>query len=233
MITIKFHKILQPFVSFRQEHTLDASSFVELFYSCTCLFPKLDAVFKKVAIRKTAHEEFIFIVNGKMLETDCLLLQPKETDEIILCPIIYGQGGNTGMILLGVALIAASMFLPGSGVALVGLGHGGLVATTGATALAAGGSLTLLGSTLLGIGFNVILSAIMQSMAPKPPEAQSSDSPARQDNNMFGALVNTTSTITPIGLSYGLVRLGGQFISGRVKSIQHGAEETVLVGDFI
>lgn len=239
MITINFHKSLQPFVAFQKSHILDAASYAELFYSCTCLFPKLDKVFKRIAVRKTRTEEFIFIVNGKVLDIDCLLLQPKETDNIVLCPIIYGNNSSLGMVLLGIALIVMSIYLPGSGAVVMGgissgAASGAVAITTGASALAAGGSLTLMGSQLLSLGINMIMAGIMASLAksPKTPD-QTSDSSSRTNNNMFGELTNTISTTIPVALNYGLVRNGGQLISGRIRHIKHSKSESVLVGDYI
>jgi predicted phage tail protein len=50
---------------------------------------------------------------------------------------------------------------------------------------------------------------------PKTKTAESS-----RDNDMFGSLVNTTSSGIPIPINYGLVRVAGQLISGYVKTIE-------------
>ena len=48
---------------------------------------------------------------------------------------------------------------------------------------------------------------------------------------MLGSITNSTQSGTPIALHYGLVRVGGQFVSGYVESEEHGKNDIVNVGD--
>ena len=47
----------------------------------------------------------------------------------------------------------------------------------------------------------------------------------RTENNIFGSLQNTTEPGTAIALNYGLMRVGGQFLSGYILSQQHAQND--------
>jgi len=55
------------------------------------------------------------------------------------------------------------------------------------------------------------------------------DSESRRDNNIFQGLQNTTNSNVPVPIIYGRTRVGGQFVSGEILSIQHGRNETIKV----
>ena len=86
---------------------------------------------------------------------------------------------------------------------------------------------------------NLALSAIGALFTSKPKQRQmevTKDSGTRTENNMFGSLQNTTTSGTPVSLSYGVMRIAGQFLSGYVLSTEHGQDnspsvESIFVAD--
>ena len=83
------------------------------------------------------------------------------------------------------------------------------------------------------MGINLVISGVMM-MVMKPPKlavegAQTTDSEARSDNKIFQGLQNTTNSNVPVPMIYGRTRVGGQFVSGEILSIEHGRNETIKV----
>ena len=101
-----------------------------------------------------------------------------------------------------------------------------------ATPLIAGTTMTL-GSIAMSIGVSMVLSGVM-AMVMKPPKPdmtgqQTTDTEARMENKIFNGLQNTTKSNTPVAMVYGRTRLGGQFVSGEIRTFDHGKNETVNV----
>ena len=86
---------------------------------------------------------------------------------------------------------------------------------------------------MLKMGMSMVISGVMTMMLKTPKAAvegaQTTDSEARADNKIFAGLQNTTQSNTPISIVYGRTRVGGQFISGEILSIQHGRNESIKV----
>ena len=77
----------------------------------------------------------------------------------------------------------------------------------------------------------VISGVIGRSMRPSDVEMsgqQTSDAESR-DNKLWGGLNNTIASNTPVPMIYGRTRVAGQFISGDIRTYEHGRNETVLV----
>ena len=52
-----------------------------------------------------------------------------------------------------------------------------------------------------------------------------------RENSMFGSLTNSTEPGTPIALHYGMVRVGGQLVSGYIETEEHEKDDIVKVSD--
>ena len=74
------------------------------------------------------------------------------------------------------------------------------------------------------IGFSLITSLFTSRPKGRSVEV-AKDSGTRNENNIFGSLQNTTEPGTPIALNYGLMRVGGQFLSGYILSQQHAQND--------
>lgn len=165
-----------------------------------------------------AHENGIgyrLIQAGADLDYDDLSL-PIGSNELILVPIVAGSGG-AGKILVGVLLVAASIFIPGA--AAIGFGL-----TFGAISLGVG-----------AIGASLILGGVAQLLSPQPQlsllgnnrfgsaEATSTDGPqsivrgsdGRQSYAYTGA-ANTVGVGATIPVAYGEVLIGSNLLSATV-----------------
>ena len=74
-------------------------------------------------------------------------------------------------------------------------------------------------------------------MSPSPKiqtagKADTGDGGPRRNNDAFGGLVNTTTTGVPLALHYGYSRVGGQFISGYLKTIDHQKNDVISVSNY-
>ena len=49
---------------------------------------------------------------------------------------------------------------------------------------------------------------------------------------MFGSLVNTTTSGTPVSVNYGTMRVAGQFLSGYVLSAQHDRDNAPTIESY-
>ena len=139
--------------------------------------------------------------------------------EFHVVPLLIGAGGKSGMtsILIGAAFIALA------------------VATGGAGLMAAPilGTTMTLGGIAMSVGVSLVISGVM-AMVMKPPKPdmtgqQTTDTEARMENKIFNGLQNTTKSNTPVAMVYGRTRLGGQFVSGEIRTFDHGKNETVNV----
>ena len=88
-------------------------------------------------------------------------------------------------------------------------------------------------SMVLKMGISMVLSGVMGMVMKTPTPAvqgsQTTDSEARIDNKIFQGLQNTTQSNTPVPIIYGRTRVGGQFVSGEILSIQHVRNESITV----
>lgn len=127
-------------------------------------------------------------------------------ETIHIMPVLEGsKRGGLGKIIAGVALIALSFALPGSG-AIAGAGlWGGLTASTGLSALA------------VNIGVSMALGGVAALITPqvKPPNnsAASFERPEERPSFLYNGPVNTTEQGGPVPIAYGEIRIGSQVIS--------------------
>ena len=124
-------------------------------------------------------------------------------DELVLLITIYGQGDDFTTIAIGAALIAAS-FIPGM-------------------------------QFLLPMGINLLITGFIGLLSPKNTTQPNSapDESVRAQNDAFAGLQNTTSTDQAVPLIFGLTRVPGQFIGGRIRTINHDAYTVVSVANYV
>ena len=151
----------------------------------------------------------------------------RDDTEFYVVPLFIGGGGNgLGMIVLGIALVALVVFTGGTALAPIagaGLTSMGTVGVTVSTLGAIGG--VGIGSMLLGMATSMIISGVM-TMLMKPPKPienpTTTDAESRSENKIFQGLQNTTNSNVPVPMIYGRTRIGGQFVSGEIRTIEHG-----------
>ena len=132
------------------------------------------------------------------------LSYPAGSDDIKIIPVV-GGGGNVGRIILGAALIAAAIYLPGS-TAVFGAG-GGL----GFGAAAGGFSAYALAGN---IGIALVLSGVAGLLAPVP---EVPDNEADPENSFsFNGVQQTSRSGTAIPVIYGEVITGSVVVSAKI-----------------
>ena len=170
---------------------------------------------------------------------------PLGSNDLILTPVITGSGGGVGKVLAGVALIAASIFIPGAAAIGFGLQFGAISLGVGA------------------IGASLVLGGVSQMLSPQPTiptpgsfgganrlssgENLSTDGPqsvvrgsdGRQSYAYTGA-ANTVGVGATIPVVYGTALVGSHLLSARVdvsddsdplkSAIKDPGPQTVLVG---
>ena len=136
---------------------------------------------------------------------------PLGRQDIHFIPVITGQGGNLGKILLGGALIALSF------------GAGGLINMNiafGKGFIASFKTASFAAKAAFGIGAGLVLSGVSDMLFPVPklPDFNSEQDPRISFN--FSGTQQTTRAGTPVPLVYGEIFTGSVVISGAVDTEQ-------------
>ena len=214
-VTLKFHPTIQQYTNGVKEHTVKINDLMDLRNSLEHLFPQLGIHIKRIRCGLNSRENIALVnKNKKVLDRDDYLIgKLRKTDTYFhIVPLFLGGGGKgTNQLLLGAALIGISFIIPASYVVL------------GMT----------IKSMVLKMGISMVLSGVMGMMMKTPTPAvqgsQTTDSEARIENKIFQGLQNTTQSNVPVPIIYGRTRVGGQFVSGEILSIQHVRNESITV----
>jgi len=156
---------------------------------------------------------------SRLIESEEELLFNIPEDTIIVTPVPAGAKSGGAKILLG-ALLVASLFIPGSSALLIGAYSAGSMTAVGASAatvLAAGGSLSMAGLAVVGLGVSLALQGLMQIMAPDPSTDGEAD-----DNYLFDGPENTVAQNNIVPVLFGEMIVGGVIIaSGTVSGLKN------------
>jgi hypothetical protein len=245
LTTVHFHKAIRKYTNGEASFTSDGISYFEVIQNCISMFPELEKLFKSFIKEKDRHEELAIIVEGEVLDLDKLWFPAKE--DFFLCPLIYGAGKVFKIvaiiaIIVVVAYVAGPALFAGAGAGSSGLTAGAL----GAKAVGAAGALGGAGTAAAGGGFSlgsflarqlvsIAVNLALGALAPTPPKqapSKVSETEVRKNNDSFEGLTNTFTTTAAIPLHYGEVRVAGQFVSGYVKTINHGKDDIIRVVDY-
>ena len=235
---MSFHSALQKYTNNTKEYTFEAENYFEMIRACISVFPDLENMLKSFLDGKNRHEELTLIVNNKILSVEEVWFKVKASAKIVLCPIIYGSDSKILMIGAIVALVAIAIFAPYIAVALTqaGLGTGAAIGGAG-MGFTVGGATAALAATIASKAIGLAVSLALNMMSPSPKiqtagKADTGDGGPRRNNDAFGGLVNTTTTGVPLALHYGHSRVGGQFISGYLKTIDHQKNDVISVSNY-
>ena len=147
----------------------------------------------------------VAVSREKVTEQDMspLFMPFSEKEVFSITPVIAGAGRGVGQILVGLAIVAAAVFIPG-----LGLGLGGALVT----------QIGLFGGAL-------VLSGIAQAISPQPG-LQDLDESVRLESFSFSNVVNTARQGLPVPIAYGRVFVGSAVISSglNVKEVMKGSE---------
>lgn len=112
-------------------------------------------------------------------------------DVIRIVPVVVGsKKAGALQLIIGVALVIASIWMPGLSIAASNM-------------LFAAGAATALGGAI-------------QMLSPQPAGLSRSESPDNKASYGFGSAKNTTAQGYPVGLLYGKRRIGGAIISAGI-----------------
>tara|TARA_R100000406_G_scaffold86004_1_gene69731 strand:- start:1721 stop:2362 length:642 start_codon:yes stop_codon:yes gene_type:complete len=133
------------------------------------------------------------------------LIMPFSDREVFsITPVVAGAGRGLGSILVGAALIAVSLAVPGAGVAGTSfLASAGSAATFGAGVAAAAGSL----------GVALVLGGIAQAISPQPDLDSTLDESVQLESFTFSNVVNTSRQGMPVPIAYGRLFVGSGVLS--------------------
>ena len=209
-ITLKFHPLLRKYTRGLEEHVLNINDFNDLRSALESLFPALGKHIRQIKSGKNRRDNLALVNKNKRIisQQDYMLNRLKSDDtEFMVVPLFFGGGGdaNIWQIIAGIALIVvgAVMFYYG---------------VPGA-------------ETVIGMGISMLTSGIIGALTATDLPDETTDSQVRRDNKIFNGLQNTINSNTPIALIYGRTRVGGQFVSGEVRTYEHGRNETIKVSD--
>tara|TARA_Y100001938_G_scaffold70258_1_gene97433 strand:+ start:2934 stop:3554 length:621 start_codon:yes stop_codon:yes gene_type:complete len=132
---------------------------------------------------------------------------PIGSDDISITPVISGAGGNTGRIILGIALIGVAIMAPGAGFAFGAKGAGFI-----ATGAAAGGF--SLGALAGNIGIMLVLSGVAGMLTDTPTVPESEEDP--QNSFSFSGIQQVARAGTPVPICYGEAMTGSVVISAEI-----------------
>ena len=135
---------------------------------------------------------------------------PLGRQDIHFIPVISGQGGNVGKILLGGALIALSFGVGGVFAAPLAFGAKGFgLAAAGLGAKAA-----------FGIGAGLLLTGVTDMLFPLPEPQNFNSEEDPQLSFSFSGVQNTSRAGTPVPIVYGEIFTGSVVISAAVDTNQ-------------
>jgi len=119
-----------------------------------------------------------------------LVLPWSEREVFSITPVIVGAGRGIGQVLIGIGLIALSVFVP-----MVAFG-------------------VALNATVLGIGASLVLGGVAQMISPQPELGfNAGKEAARLESFTFSGIVNTSKQGLPVPIAYGRPFTGSAVIS--------------------
>ena len=231
MITLVIHQNATKYFKNEKELKVEVKDYYSLMSFLVNSFPKF-AEFIKQSKNNLTTDFFILNENKKRVDLAEVQANKKLKDEVYyLVPSIVGGGRGGVMIAVGVAIIAVAVIASG------GLAAGGLAgfqSAMGATAFSIG-TVGVSFTQIAMFGASIALQGIM-AMVQSAPKSNSNnrtftDDGSRTENNLFTGLTSTISTGTPVGIRYGMTRIGGHLVSGYVKTFNHGKNDLVKVSE--
>lgn len=253
IITLKPHSTFSKFFN-QKDYKIEITSYYDIEFYLASVHPRFSKYMSQIK-QGFSVESFCYVTQDlKLIKRDELnLKKPKEGMIVYLAPVVSGSGGRRGAMFAVAAFAVVGIATNGFGLLAASTGGGALPgAVGGATMAGEGGGVlagTLSGGGTGGIGNffggisnafagmpsfvrsiigNLALSLITSLFTSRPKGRSvevAKDSGTRNENNIFGSLQNTTEPGTPIALNYGLMRVGGQFLSGYILSQQHAQND--------
>jgi predicted phage tail protein len=155
--------------------------------------------FERTFVGDGAHYR-VWTGGARLHEAEDVNLPTGGREIIRIAPVIAGaKKGGLGSILLGVALIAAAVFMPA---AIAGIGFFG----------------TTVGGLMGSIGLSLVLGGVAQMLAPQPKNEAGSQESKNSPSYVFNGAVNTTAQGQPVPVGYGRLIVGSAVISAGLST---------------
>ena len=189
--------------------------------------------FQKELIEAHQHGiAYTLVQGGECLGCDDLHL-PLGQNDLVLTPVVMGSGGKTvsgiGQIVLGVALVAASIFIPGSTL-IFGTAFGALSLGVGI----AGAGLILTGTATL-LAPQPTIPTLDNQRRSVPGENTNATGPqgvsratSGEQSYAFSGPANTVGVGATVPLVYGKLLIGSHLLSSKVEV----TDESDPVGEY-
>ncbi|HHE3570976.1 TPA: tail assembly protein [Pasteurella multocida] len=190
MVNVKFYGSLRQFgTSFK----IDAENTAEIIRALTSQIPKLREFIQKGYFTVRIAKEYI---DNRYLEKG-LFYKLKEGMTVHFTPVLKGsKRGGVFSVILGAALMVASIFVPGAGL------FGGLI-TKGA---------------VFGMGATLALGGVAQLLTPQPKMPAINEKEKKQSTS-FSNLSNMAAQGRMVPLAYGRILCGSLVISQGVQTL--------------
>ncbi|MFQ3393588.1 tail assembly protein [Enterobacter mori] len=183
--TIKLYGVLGA--TFGREFKLSVASPKEAIHALCVIVPGFERFLNSSKQRGLSYAVF----SGKRnLNNDELIMDLSSAD-IRIAPIIVGsKRGGIFQTILGVALVAAAIWMPGVGIAASNI--------------------------MFQIGGAMAIGGVVQMLSPQTTGLASKQSADNRASYAFGGVTNTTAQGNPVPLLYGRRRIGGAIISAGI-----------------
>jgi predicted phage tail protein len=198
---IKLYGQLAKFIG-RRVLEADVATAAEAVRMLVANFPGLE--------KEMAEQHYRVTVGSYDLDLD-EIHDPAGQQDIKIVPVVAGAGGGLGKVLLGVALIAFAIAVPGLGAAAG--------ATAAATIFGTGFSTMALSIGMLGVSLTLGGVAELISPVPKVPQGPGTDNDPRKTFN-FSGIQQTSRQGVPVPCVYGLTLVGSVVISAGTDTVQ-------------
>lgn len=187
--------------NFGKEFKLDIKNPAEAVRALCVNFPDFERHLIESEKRGVAYKVMVGKASIKLND----LMNPSGKEEIKFVPVIQGAGGDTGKIILGVALITAAIMMPTSIIAIE-------------AALATGISVTTMASYTFAVGAMLALSGAAGILSPKQGGSSQdlNNSPDNKPSYTFNGAVNTSAQGYPVPVGYGRMIVGSAVISAGI-----------------
>ena len=183
--TIRLYGVLGA--TFGREFKLSVSSPKEAVRALCVILPGFERFLNTSKQRGLTYAVF----SGKRNLNNDELVMDQSSADIRIAPVIVGsKRGGIFQTILGVALVAAAIWMPGVGITASNI--------------------------MFQIGGAMALGGVVQMLSPQTTGLASKQSADNKASYAFGGVTNTTAQGNPVPLLYGRRRIGGAIISAGI-----------------
>ncbi|MGN8238675.1 tail assembly protein [Enterobacter sp.] len=183
--TIKLYGVLGA--TFGREFKLSVASPKEAIRALCVIVPGFERFLNTSKQRGLTYAVF----SGKRNLNNDELVMDQSSDDIRIAPVIVGsKRGGIFQTILGVALVAAAIWMPGVGIAASNI--------------------------MFQIGGAMALGGVVQMLSPQTTGLATKQSADNKASYAFGGVTNTTAQGNPVPLLYGKRRIGGAIVSAGI-----------------